>query len=211
MTTSPPITVALERAIQRALREVHTTIPAMVESYDEDAGTCAAQPLILKGYRGRDGKRKTMRYPVVPSAPVFYLGNRLTFPLTRGDIVLLCVSEACIDRGWDVENDPEDDRRFDLNDAFAFPIVSANGPRIAITEDEIHVGGEEPLALDASLQATISKLNSLIAKHNTHTHAVATTGTASAQTGTAAAITSGGTGVETTLASQPGCEITMGG
>jgi hypothetical protein len=142
MTTSPPITVALERAIQRALREVHTTIPAMVESYDEAAGTCAAQPLILKGYRGRDGKRKTMRYPVVPSAPVIFGGVKR--PLTRGSIVLLLVSEACIDRGWDVENDPEDDRRFDLNDAFALPIVTP-GPEIEITETEIRVGGSEPL------------------------------------------------------------------
>jgi hypothetical protein len=97
-----------------------------VESYDSATQKISAQPLIKRGYTDETGERIAERLPIITGVPVVFPGGggyRVTFPIAKGDTVLLIFSEASLDKwlahGGDV--DPNDDRRHTLSDAIAIP------------------------------------------------------------------------------------------
>jgi len=113
---------AIREAIQKNVAEIHTAIPGRIEKYDYSTQKADVKPLIKKRYVG--GVVEAL--PVISNVPVVWPGNStaaLTFPLKRGDGVLLIFSERAIGEwlsdGGDTE--PEDPRKFDLSDAIAVP------------------------------------------------------------------------------------------
>lgn len=117
----------LQKAIASRLLDVHTAIPGRVQSYDASTQTADVQPLIKAKHRGEDSSLVTESLPVIPHVPVVFPGAggmRITFPMQRGDTVLLVFSEASLDI-WQNQGggpvDPLDVRRFHLSDAIAIP------------------------------------------------------------------------------------------
>lgn len=113
---------------------IWTALPATVESYNPAAQTITAQPTIqLERYPRAGGDPVPLDFPVIPDIPVIFPGGSgytLTFPLTKGDEVLLVFASRCIDAWWKLgtqnqKSQPQTESRMhDLSDAFAIP-----GPR----------------------------------------------------------------------------------
>lgn len=182
---TPTAAAAIRRAIDTRLREVNTAIPATVVAFDRANRTVTAQPLVKVAYTDESGVRQTEMLPAVTNCPVMYpcvAGRGMTFPLRKGDPVLLMVSQASIDR-WFARGgvvDPGDDRHHALSDAFAMPggmsepealdedAVHETATRIE--GDEIHAGGTEPLVTLAVFRDFVDTYYAV------HTHTGVTTG-----------------------------------
>jgi hypothetical protein len=111
----------LDNAMAWMMQNVHTSIPGIVEKYD--AATCKADisPAIRKRW---DGQQIDM--PVITGVPVVWprtSKGAITFPLEKGDGVLLVFSERSIDNwvGKGGKADQTIPRMFDLSDAIAIP------------------------------------------------------------------------------------------
>lgn len=181
MANSPTLVEAIRRAMEASSSEICTALPARVESYDAAAQRASVQPLIRRTYQDESGARQVERLPVISDVPVSFPGAgdySISWPLAKGDIVLLVFSQASIDKwltsGKDV--DPLDDRRHSLNDAIAIPGLRAFGGKgaaapipsdglddtaLVIRAPEIHAGGDAALALKADVEHLRSKLNGL--------------------------------------------------
>ena len=101
---------------------VHTCIPGIVNKYDPSGPTVEATIAIKKELE--DGT--ILEAPMVVAVPVIFpRTNRchITFPLEKGDGVLLLFSERSIEEYCQngTVNAPQDLRRFDITDAVAIP------------------------------------------------------------------------------------------
>lgn len=170
---TPTMPNAVRRAIDARLREVNTCIPARVEAFDRSNRTVTAQPLVKVAYLDESGVRQTEALPAVTNVPVAYphvAGRGMTFPLRKGDTVLLMIAQASIDRWFATGGlvDPGDDRHHAISDAFAIPGVMADADAEEVHEsatvisgDEIHAGGTQALALNADLEGLRLALGAL--------------------------------------------------
>jgi hypothetical protein len=108
--------------------------------------------------------------PVITDVPVVFPGAgdySVTFPIAKGDTVLLIFAEGSLDqwltKGGEV--DPQDDRRFSLTDAIAIPslrhgpISGSAASKIEFTSSEIKAGGSQQLATKADLDALKSAIS----------------------------------------------------
>lgn len=123
------LTVLLRAAMTGWQGNLWTALPAVVESYDPVAMTLTAQPTIQVGVLQPDGSNKVTSLPVIPDVPVVFPGGggfTMTFPLAKGDEVLLVFASRCIDAWWQSGGvQPQAEfRMHDLSDGFAIP-----GPR----------------------------------------------------------------------------------
>jgi len=133
----------LKGLIDSELRNVNVAIPGKVESYDFAKGTVDVLPLIKRARVDHDGDRVVTPLPVIPGVHVVFSG--MTFPIERGDTVLLVFSQASLDK-WGVNGrlvDPEDDRHHDITDAFAIPgVYSIGRPPDARVQGETVIPGD---------------------------------------------------------------------
>jgi hypothetical protein len=174
-TTEDPTTgleALLDDAMADAARRLNVSNLAIVEAYDAAAGTVRAQPVVRLPYIDEAGKRGTKRAPVVPAARVLWPaggGLSLTFPLRRGDHVLLIYLDRSI-AAWALtgrEGDPEHDDAHDPAEAVAIPccrpqpanwansasIGVHNGPRLVFNSTKARYGeAAEPVATRRDLQ-----------------------------------------------------------
>lgn len=121
------ITDTLEEAIQLAIwgeisGKLHTAIPAKVNSYDSSQPSVEAQPVVKKVYY--DGTELT--FPMIVSVPVIFPRTNnfhLSFPIEKGDMVLLLFAERSIAEFLQTGNEsiPQNTRKFSLTDAVAIP------------------------------------------------------------------------------------------
>lgn len=116
---------SIRQAIEYHLAHVHTCIPAKITAYDATTQKAQAKPMIKQKFYNK----KTLSLPVITNVPVVFPHNKnsgLKFPLEAGDTVLLCFSEASMERwlsgdGGEVEQGFN--RRFDLSDGIAIPCL----------------------------------------------------------------------------------------
>lgn len=199
MSASPELAEVLRAALDSRLGTLHVALPGRVESYDAAKRRADVQPLVRQGYVDEAGARVVERLPVIADVPVVFPGSggvRVTWPVNRGDTVLLIFCSASIDKwlavGGDV--DPLDDRRHTLSDAVAIPglmdfaSVGDATPQIEFTTAEIRAGGSAALATKADIDA-------LIMTFNTHVHAGVLPGGSSTAIPSSPAIPSTGTQV----------------
>jgi hypothetical protein len=118
---------------------MHVAIPGVIESYDNDAITATVKPAINNLFN--DGSRVTA--PLIYGVPVCFprsLSAAITFPLVKGDEVLLVFSEKSLDE-WIASGanaNPEDNRRFDLTDAIAIPgCFHSSSGKIPTSKDDL--------------------------------------------------------------------------
>ena len=114
---------AILAAVDGRLGNLHACLPGRVEKYDYKTQKADVKPLVKRPYA--DGAKPL---PVISSVPVVWPRGgdaSLTFPLGKGDGVLLVFAERSIEtwlaasKGTDA--DPGEPRRFDLSDAIAIP------------------------------------------------------------------------------------------
>jgi len=116
------MTVIME-AVRYQLGEVNTAIPAVINKYDPTKQEAEVIPLIKRKYK--DGTAVD-RAPITGVPVVFPAagGGIITFPVKKGDTVLLIFSQRSIDRwvrGDGSQIDPGDNRKHDISDAIAIP------------------------------------------------------------------------------------------
>lgn len=121
----------LDAVLSRAMADLHTAFPARVESYDASKQVVNVQPLLRARVRDEEGAIGNEDLPVLTNVPVVFGGggtHRLTFPIQKGDTVLVVVAEASLER-WKKQGgkqEVEDGRRFHLADAIAVPGLHDN-------------------------------------------------------------------------------------
>lgn len=103
---------------------LNVSIPAVIESYNPSTQKCTCTPLI--NHNRLDGSSKA--YPTINEVPVQFPASNtscLTFPINKGDTVLLIFSQRSLDFWLSSTStelvDPKDFRKHDLSDAIAIP------------------------------------------------------------------------------------------
>ncbi|MGP9557219.1 Gp138 family membrane-puncturing spike protein [Psychrobacter sp. AOP7-A1-24] len=169
--------------ISSALMDVHTSMPAIIMSYDANTRTITAQPAIQRVFSDGEGISGPMNLPPCVDVPVIFPGGgsyEITFPINEGDECLLIFSERCID-SWFVSGEPNvpaDYRQHDLSDAIAIVglkslakatptdnagmnIGSATN-KIAITDDDVSItvnGSNHINITDGDISITVNDSN----------------------------------------------------
>jgi len=104
--------------IQEALANLHTCMPARIESFDPVTMKADVQPLFKRKFRGQDA----VPLPKQVSVPVACMragGFIIRPPYKKGDMALLVFSERALDNvlGTGQMADPESNRKHALDDA----------------------------------------------------------------------------------------------
>jgi len=120
-------------AVDNALNETHTCLPAIIESFDATTQTAKVNPSIRRIVYNGD---KIVIPPIINVPVVFPSsgGYSITFPVAAGDEVLLVFSERSIDmwlQSGGVQ-DPLDRRKHDYSDAIA--IIGLHSAQKAISD-----------------------------------------------------------------------------
>lgn len=174
-------TVTLEELLLTAqdasLAGLWSALPGIVQSYNASEQTADIQPAVMNGYTDEGGERATETLPVIPRVPVVFPGAgsySITWPLAKGDTVLLVFSSRSIDtylsQGGVV--DPRDDRRHSLSDAVAIPglrtykspiaSATASADALVLAAPTLLLGGadaSDPVARKSDLSAVVTALN----------------------------------------------------
>lgn len=122
MSNGDNVTSLIMQAFRNRLAELQTCMPAQVVSYNFKKQMAVVQPTINRRYA--DGQ--IAKFPVINNVPVIFPrsgGASLTFPVRKGDTVLLVFASRSIDtwlnKGGIVNQD--DNRMHSINDAIAIP------------------------------------------------------------------------------------------
>jgi len=116
---------AYKAHVDGALKNLHTMLPGIVQSFDPVTQTASVQPAIQRVFN----EKGAVGLPVCVDVPVCFPGGGdfyLTFPVKQGDECILIFSERCIDF-WHMNGGlqlPAEYRLHDLSDAFA--VVGVN-------------------------------------------------------------------------------------
>lgn len=107
-----------------------TALPCIVESVNFEQMTVSAQPAVQGFELNQQGEKKFINYPILEDVPIVFPsgGNfSITFPIKKGDEVLVIFSARCIDFWWEsgkIQNSIES-RMNDLSDCFAIPCLKS--------------------------------------------------------------------------------------
>jgi len=132
----------IELAIESRLKEVHTCIPCIVESFDKDTQTVSAQPTIKRIYKDIEtGVETSENLPLLINVPVSFPsggGFHLTFPVKKGDECLIHFAERSIDNWHDTGKvQSQSNRRFhDLSDGIAVVGIASLPNKITNFSDD---------------------------------------------------------------------------
>lgn len=118
--------------IDGRLKELHTCLPGIIDSYNPATQTASVQPAIKRIFT----ERGPVALPVCVDVPVAFPGGGdfyLTFPVARGDECILLFSERCIDY-WFANGGvqlPAEYRLHDLSDAMAIVGLNSQARKLA--------------------------------------------------------------------------------
>jgi len=122
---TPSFVGALQAVINAQILQMFTAMPGQIQAYDKSLGTVDVQPCIKRKYIKDD---EVVDLPIINNVPVCFprAGQAaLTFPLARGDYVMLVFSQRSLER-WKTQGgtvEAGDPRHHDLSDAMAIPGV----------------------------------------------------------------------------------------
>lgn len=119
-----------EYAIDKRLSLLHTCLVGRVEKVNTD--TIDVQPVTKKVVNG-----SVVNMPLFSEVPPIFIQGGSSYdamPIAVGDYCLLIISEDCIDRWYDGNDnlEPLEDRHFDYSDAFALVGVNPQSKAIEI-------------------------------------------------------------------------------
>ena len=116
----------LLQAIRSELLDVHTCLPAKIQTYDESTQKADVIPLLKKKYKF---DAEPVDLPIITNVPVQWPSSNdgaafIHLPLKAGDLGWVVFAERSIDTWLAGEGDsvsPEDPRHHDLSDAIFMP------------------------------------------------------------------------------------------
>jgi len=135
----------LTSSFEHQMAGINTCIPGVIVSVDSlENMLVTVQPTINMKFK--DGQ--IQEWPTLPNTPIIFPSSStsaVTFPLTKGDPVLIVFSMRGIDNfrgGSGYPTTPTDFRKFDLSDAFAIPAPwpvsrSINNPSKRVWDHDI--------------------------------------------------------------------------
>lgn len=139
----------VEAHIESKLIDLHTSMPAIVQSFDLNKKTCVVTPIFYRTLPdGDDNEIPGEPLPDLQDVPICYPrggGYCFVFPLKAGDEVLLSFSERNIGawRSTGSAGDPGDLQLHPLDGAIAIPGPASNSKVIAIGDSTTaFIGGE---------------------------------------------------------------------
>jgi hypothetical protein len=122
VTETNTLASALNTVFESLISDVHTALPGRIEKYEFATQKAQVKPLIKRKYL--DGE--VLDLPVLVNVPVVFPRTKksgITFPLSKGDGVLVIFTERALER-WKSsggDSEPGDRRKFDLSDGIAIP------------------------------------------------------------------------------------------
>lgn len=212
MSDTPSFEEWVTQAIENHMVEVHTSLPAIVVSYDKAKQTVSVQPAIKHGVVDNETDVRTAnQLPVINNVPVEFPGAgeySITFPINKGDTGMLCFAESSIDK-WKTRGgvvDPLDDRRFNLSDATFRPGLRASNAVIpsdgvadgamVLRAPEVKIGAGSGHQATFKADAFMSAINALLTSIASAVSGIAGTGP---QTVAGTAITTAKTVFDSTI------------
>jgi hypothetical protein len=192
------INTALRNFMLDILAELHTCMPGQIEQYNSTTQKAEVKPLLKRAMK--DGTQ--LAYPIISDVPVcFPSGNdaSITFPLSKGTIVLLLFSEKSLNN-WVVsgnDSDTEQGRLHSLSDCIALPGIipfNAVGKTTDSTAVEVSLKDQKiVIKADGSIELGIGDIlnplqkvvtEAFVTAFNSHTHICAASGSPSSTPGT---------------------------
>lgn len=180
MTITPTPEGMIGDAVARVLQSLRTHLLATVVDYDAVRQTCSAQPIARQAVADESGARVAEQLPVLVDVPVCFPrggGARFTFPIAKGDTVVLMFMEHSIERWFAVggaDVDPLQDHRHDLGDAIALAGVSDSlHPLKNVPADRVSIGYDSGATVDilpTEIRAGGTSPLLTVAEFNAHTH-----------------------------------------
>lgn len=128
----------IKQGIENRLKDLHTSMPGIIESFDPLTQLASVQPAIKRIFVNRDEEKEILvpeNIGVLINVPVVFPrggGFSLTFPVTKGDECLLVFCERSIDNWHETGeiNRPAARRFHSLSDATAFVGMSSKVNKI---------------------------------------------------------------------------------
>jgi phage baseplate assembly protein gpV len=123
----------IKQGVNNRLKELHTSMPGIVQSFDATKQTASVQPAVRRVFITREGTDEILApsdLPILINVPVQFPrggGFSLTFPVKKGDECLVVFAERAID-SWHKfggVRDPNSRRFHSLSDATAFVGLSS--------------------------------------------------------------------------------------
>ncbi len=203
MTTprTPELEDVLRLALENFQSGLHVALPGRIESYDASSQTASVKPLLKNTFIDDEGVDVVETLPVINRVPIQFArggGFFLSFPIVKGDHVLLVFNERSIDKfqtGDGDDTDPVDIRMHNLSDPVALPgfypdskaladahvnntvLGKDGGTQIHVADGKIELGAEgssDKASLDSKLQTELTRLkaelNALKAIFDAHIH-----------------------------------------
>lgn len=136
----PTLRKVIEETILDNQKLLNTCMPGIVQSYDTAKNTIVVKPSFKRKYK--DGSLVDL--PTLEDVPVaFPRANSaaITFPLKKGDVVLLIFSQRCLDQ-WKISGGtvaPNNARLHDISDAIAIPGVYPSNDSVPIEPTKLAV------------------------------------------------------------------------
>jgi len=186
MTERNSLVAAIETTVLTLLTSVHTSLPGRIETYDFSKQRATVKPLIKKKFLDET----VLELPILTNVPVVFPRTKqsgITFPLERGDGVLLIFSERSLER-WKAsgrEVEPGDPRKFDLSDGIAIPgLFSFADANLANNDTDLqihHSGQTVTIKKNGDIDVGSSFLHKLVndtfmSLFNSHVHSGVTSG-----------------------------------
>lgn len=147
----PTLQQVIQEAIKTELLDVHTALPARIETYDPSTQKANIQPLLKKKYKATGDAN----LPVITNVPVQWVSSSggsayITLPLKKGDIGIALFSERSLDKYLSSQGgvvSPEDPRTHDISDAFFIPgakpfpqaLTNVSGSDIIIQNETLRI------------------------------------------------------------------------
>ena len=145
---SPELPEVLERLRRKVHAELRVSIPCSVDSYDAAHRCCDCTPLVKEVVFASDGKLASVSLQRLTHVPVVFPGGgggSVTFPVAKGDTVLVVCSDRSLDnwKSRGVEVDPADARLHDMTVGFAIPGLQSYVGATAADPDNVVVTGPD--------------------------------------------------------------------
>jgi len=139
---------SLRMAIDGALSQLWTALPATVTAVNLTAQTVSAQPNVKGTVTAKDGSQSQVSMPMLVDVPICWPkagGFAVTLPVTIGDEILVVFASRCIDGWWQSggEQKAAEDRMHDLSDGFAIFAPTSQSKKLAnVQTDGIEIRNE---------------------------------------------------------------------
>lgn len=143
---TPSLAAFVNDLIDQRLRQMQTSYPAEVVSYDSATSTATVKPLFIETWRGRDGSRTS---ETIENEEDSYVENvlvafpragdfRVSLPIAAGDTGLVVATKYSLDRfrSGAGQSDPGDLRLFGMSGSVFFPVNLTTTARALDASDD---------------------------------------------------------------------------